>query len=405
MRKWCWLKAWSQPVNTSSLSLWTTKSRKRWMRKSSSSCLRVPTPRNSWTSVLNWLATASAARKIPTSPALSSTNWTHRLMNRAVLARICLRSSTTHPKRRSWKSTLNSWKATARCLCWARYRGASIWSPLARSTWRVTWTLPWSTKATSTLVAWSPWPSVRVASRTCWSTSVQVPCWWPPQTVQTCWLQPAWPRWTAWKSAPCCWPVVTTWIRASASCASVHSLPACRYSWWTPTPGRPLWACRASTWKFRLMTASASRKFRNTLPTLSIRNGLIPWLRPLNTAVACLRRHSATSWPSWRVKRANALFCRKATNRVPLKRPLSVRNAVSQPASCWVTRTKSTALRPLRVLNWALALKSLIRMWFAKATWLAWSNCVRTKAWPKPLPANSWKTTWFSVPWCWNRTT
>lgn len=54
-------------------------------------------------------------------------------------------------------------------------------------------------------------------------------------------------------------------------------------------------------------------------------------------------------------KAANALFCRKATNRVPLKRQPSVLNVVSQPAYCWVTRMRSPALRPLRALNLALA--------------------------------------------------
>ncbi|STI73279.1 phosphate acetyltransferase [Escherichia coli] len=48
-------------------------------------------------------------------------------------------------------------------------------------------------------------------------------------------------------------------------------------------------------------------------------------------------------------KAANVSYCRKVTNRVPLKQPLSVLNVVSQLAYCWVIRQRSTVLQRLRV--------------------------------------------------------
>lgn len=66
--------------------------------------------------------------------------------------------------------------------------------------------------------------------------------------------------------------------------------------------------------------------------------------------------------------RANALFCRKATNHEFLKRLLSVQSAALRSVCCWVTRMRSPVWRRLRALNWAQASKSLTLKWFRHNT-------------------------------------
>ncbi|STS92280.1 phosphate acetyltransferase [Klebsiella variicola] len=210
---------------------------------------------------------------------------------------------------------------------------------------------------------------------------MQARCWSPRQIVLTCWSLPAWPAMNGVEIGAI---LLTGGYEMDARISKL-----CERAFAT---GLPVFMVNTNTWQ----TSLSLQSFNLEVPVDDHER-----IEKVQEYVAKLHqrrldriadrdlRAQPPSLPASLPLPADRAGAQSRQTRCPAgRRRTAYRESRRYLCGTWhrhlcaagVTRMRSTALPQRRALSWARVSKSSTRKWFAKATWLAWSNCVRARA-------------------------